>query len=71
MYTEHTTMSMLLLIGVLAGMWPCGIIILLDELFNAESKSQVCGILHQYISSFPQTANSIRKLIMLERTRQS
>ena len=38
-------------IGILAGMWPCGIITLVRELFLAESKSQVYGHLHQYLQS--------------------
>ena len=42
--------------GVLNGAWPCGIITIVSEcgiitivseLFRAESKSQVCGSLHQ------------------------
>ena len=32
--------------GILAGMWPCGIIVLVNELFLSESLSQVYGILH-------------------------
>ena len=37
------------MIGILAGMWPCGIIAFVRELFNAESKSQVYSHLHQYL----------------------
>lgn len=37
--------------GILAAMWPCGIIILICELFISESKSQVYGHLHQLFQS--------------------
>ena len=39
--------------GVLVGAWPCGIIIMISELFQAESNSQVHGSLHQYFSDDP------------------
>ena len=32
--------------GILVGVWPCGIITMLGELFGAESKGQVYGYLH-------------------------
>ena len=38
-----------ILIGILAGIWPCGVITLLGELYVAESKSQVYGSLHNHI----------------------
>ena len=37
------------IIGLLAGMWPCGTITLIDELFTSESISQVYGCLHGFI----------------------
>lgn len=49
-------------IGILAGMWPCGTITLLRELFLAESKSQVYGHLHQFLQSVPSTASNLSKL---------
>ena len=36
-------------LGILAGMWPCGIIAFIRELFNAESISQVYGNVHQFL----------------------
>lgn len=30
-------------LGILAGIWPCGIITLISELFISESKTQVYG----------------------------
>ena len=35
--------------GILAGMWPCGIIVFVHELFISESLSQVYGILHEFL----------------------
>ena len=46
-------------IGILAGMRPCGVIVLLSELFTTESKTQVYGCLHNYYSRHPTTANKI------------
>ena len=39
--------------GILAGIRPCGIIVLLAELFTAESKSQVYANLHQLLRKNP------------------
>ncbi len=41
------------------GMWPCGVITLLRELFLAESKAQVYGHLHQFLQSAPATASNL------------
>ena len=46
-------------VGILAGMRPCGVIVLLSELYVSESKSQVYGYLHNYYSLHPATAQSI------------
>ena len=45
--------------GVLAGMWPCGVITLVRELFLAESKSQVYGHLHDFLQRAPGTASHL------------
>lgn len=45
--------------GILAAMWPCGVITFVQELFLAESKSQVYGHLHQYLQSNPETASHL------------
>ena len=50
------------MIGILAGMRPCGMIVLLSELFTAESKTQVYGCLHNYYSHHPTTASKIGKI---------
>ena len=49
-------------IGVLAGMWPCGVITSVCELFLSESKSQVYGHLHDFLKSAPETASHLSKL---------
>jgi hypothetical protein len=36
--------------GILAGVHPCGVIALIGELFGAESKGQVYGHLHSFLS---------------------
>ena len=46
-------------IGVLAGMRPCGIIVLLSELFFTESKSQVYASLHEYFQRNPVASNNL------------
>lgn len=48
-------------IGILAGIWPCGIVTLLSELFIAESKSQVYGALHSFFLNAPNAAARISK----------
>ena len=52
--------------GILAGMWPCGIISVMAELYVAESKSQVYGALHDFIQrnrvSLPDLSASLYKI---------
>ena len=48
-------------IGILAGMWPCGIITFIRELFIAESKSQVYGHLHDFLLINEGAASSLSK----------
>lgn len=45
--------------GILAGMRPCGIIVLVGELFMAESKTQVYGFLHHFFSRHPQVIEKL------------
>ena len=52
----------LFITGILAGMWPCGIVVLLHELFVAESKSQVYAAVHDLLSSYPFVADALSKL---------
>ena len=41
----------IIIAGILAGVRPCGIIVLLAELFRAESISQVYGTLHEFLTN--------------------
>lgn len=49
--------------GILAGIWPCGVVTLLSELFIAESKSQVYGALHAFLSENEDALTPLRKSI--------
>ena len=48
-------------LGVLAGMWPCGIVVLLTELFSAESKTQVYAALHEFLHNHSNIATTLSK----------
>ena len=45
--------------GILAGVWPCGRVAIVSELFGAESVSQVYAALHTFIY---QNADSLGDL---------
>jgi hypothetical protein len=47
--------------GILAGMWPCGTITMLGELFGAESKGQVYGHLHSFLHDNHKLTPTLRK----------
>ena len=47
--------------GILAGVWPCGTISMLSELFGAESKGQVYGYLHSYLFDNEHSTATISK----------
>ena len=51
----------MLSIGVLAGIWPCGVVIFVAELFVSESKSQVYGILHDFCQTNADSTKNISK----------
>jgi hypothetical protein len=48
--------------GVLAGIWPCGVISLLSELYIAESKTQVYGAVHDFIQRNNSSLQDLSKL---------
>ena len=48
--------------GVLAVMWPCGTIVLLAELFRAESKSQVYAIVHELLTKHTNLLDNLSPL---------
>ena len=54
-------MVLLYIVGILAAMRPCGVIVLVTELFIAESKTQVYGCLHNYLARFPNAAKELGK----------
>ena len=45
--------------GILAGVWPYGIVAFLSELFVSESKAQVYGALHSFYQLAPRAASNI------------
>lgn len=47
------------LTGILAGVRPCGVIVLLAELFRAESKSQVYANLHEFMRRHPRVLENM------------
>ena len=60
-------MYLKLVITFLAGIWPCGIITLLAELFISESKSQVYGAVHDFIRCNPEATEDISKLLLVNK----
>lgn len=52
-------------VGILAGMWPCGIITLTDELYLAESNSQVYGSIHSLMQNNPSSTSTISKFTLM------
>ncbi len=49
------------LAGIPAGVWPCGTIMLLAELYISESKCQVYGSVHGLLHEHPMNTASISK----------
>ena len=47
--------------GILAGIWPCGTITLIAELFISESKAQVYGAVYDFMHSNMKSAEEISK----------
>ena len=45
--------------GVLLGAWPCGTIVMIGELFGAESKSQVFGQLHSFLADNKEATSEL------------
>lgn len=48
-------------VGIVAGIRPCGVIVLLAELFSSDSKSQVYACLHEYMRKHPCVSADIGK----------
>ena len=47
------------ILGILAGIRPCGIVVMLTELFTAESKSQVYVALHELLTNHTNIASNL------------
>ena len=45
-------------------MWPCGTIVLLAELFRAESKSQVYAIVHELLPKHTNLLDNLSKSLV-------
>lgn len=54
------------IIGILAGAWPCGTVTMITELFCAESKTQVYGTLHTFLSENKEETKNISMLYIWE-----
>jgi len=48
-------------VGILAGMRPCGVIVLFAELYSSESKSQVYAHLHDFLRVNTTAAENLGK----------
>ena len=49
--------------GILAGIWPCGVITIVHELFRSEGKAQVYGSLHTFFYENPSTTNRVGRTL--------
>jgi len=52
-----------MVLGILAGLRPCGVIVLLCELFTSESKSQVYAQLHEFLINHPSVSQKLGELL--------
>ena len=64
-HNQSTSRCILPTPGVLAGMWPCGIVVMLTELFTAESKSQVYAALHELLSNHTTIASNLSEYVLV------
>ena len=48
--------------GIVVGAWPCGTIVMVGELFRAESKSQVYGNIHTFLQENGQATDNLGML---------
>lgn len=48
--------------GIVVGAWPCGTVVLMGELFGAESKSQVYGSIHTFLQENEQNTGELGKM---------
>lgn len=50
-------------LGIVVGTWPCGTIVMVGELFGAESKSQVYGNIHTFLQENKQSTKDLGKIV--------
>ena len=50
-------------IGIIAGAWPCGTVVMLAELYGAESKAQVYGALHTFLQENEDATSGLCMLL--------
>ena len=48
-------------VGIVVGAWPCGTIVMLGELFGAESKAQVYGTIHAFLHENKNATQGLSK----------
>ena len=56
---DHMTVDISLCLGILKGIWPCGIITLVDEWFLSDSNTQVNGNIHSLQHANPPETSDI------------
>ena len=49
----------------MVGAWPCGMVVMIGELFGAESKSQVHGIIHTFHENKEATSHSCKFMLTI------
>ena len=59
-------MTLVLHTGIVAGVWPCGTITMLAELYGAETKAQVYETLHTFLQQNKDSTNELRELYRTE-----
>ena len=47
--------------GILVGAWPCGTVTVIGELYGAESKPQVYGIVHTFLNKTTDSTKTLSK----------
>ena len=52
------------LLGILAGVWPCGTVTMLGELYTAESMTQVYAFLHTFMHENEEALKDLSKLMV-------
>jgi hypothetical protein len=53
-------------VGIMVGTKPCGIVVLFDELYGAESLTQVYGLLVEYLSRLPESGRDALEHILYD-----